>query len=176
MKKALFLSAFAFLCMLMTACKKEHVKVPTSKTDVPDELVGKWQAGNFNIKNFTGYNGTRPTNIENTLAYNIAKDGSAEQYIYFNYDDGSDLQTLTYRKGTITFDAAARTWKFCPSSGTFRKFQKGQKTEGNINSDGLYPKYAPAYKNYLFEKWGQTTYMDCTNEYSEDLTFEKTTW
>lgn len=176
MKKVFFLATIALTALLITSCKKENVKVPESKTEVPAELIGKWHAGNFNISSFSAYNGTRPANVENTLAYNISKDGSAEQYIYVDYNDGSDLQTLTYRKGTITFDEAARSWKFCPASGTWRKFQKGQKTSGNINSDGLYPKYAPAYSGYYVEKYNQSNYLGCTNEYQEDLLFIKTSW
>jgi len=176
MKKVLFLAGIVFICMLVTSCKKDTVSVPVSKTGIPDELVGKWQVGNFSMNNFTTYNGTRPANVTNTLAYNIAKDGSAEQYIYYDYNDGSDLQTCTYRKGTITFDAVAKTWKFCPASGSFRKFQNGKKTQGDITVEGLYPKYAPAYTNYYMERDNQKIYMGCTNEYNEDITFEKVTW
>ena len=176
MKKVLFLAAIAFTAVLFTSCKKDHVKVPDSKTAIPDELVGKWQMGNFNIASFSGYNGTRTANMTNTIAYNISKDGSAEQYIYVDSNDGTDLQTCTYRKGTITFDETAKTWKFCPASGTWRKFQNGKKTNGDINSDGLYPKYAPAYADYYMERYNQTTYMGCTNEYNEDLSFQKVSW
>lgn len=173
MKKALFLAGIALTCILAVSCKKEKVNVPDSKTEIPDELVGKWQIGNFNFKAYSSYNGTRVANTYNSISYNISKDGSVEQYIYIDSNDGTDLQTITYRKGTITYDATTKTWKFCPASGTWRKFQKGQKTDGNINSDGLYPKYAPAYADYYLEKLSQTTYMGCTNDYNEDLHFEK---
>jgi hypothetical protein len=176
MKKIFFLAGFAIICMLAVSCKKDTVAVPSSKTEIPDELVGKWQIGNFNIRNFNSYTGTRPANVTTTLAYSISKDGSAEQYLYYDYNDGSDLQTCTYRKGSITFDPASKTWKFCPATGSFRKFQNGKKTQGDITSEGLYPKYAPSYNNYYLEKNNQTTYMECTNEYNEDLSFEKVTW
>ncbi|MBE7172618.1 MAG: hypothetical protein INR73_18710 [Williamsia sp.] len=175
MKKVFFL-AVASISLLATSCKKEVVKVPESKIEVPDELVGKWQIGNFSISNFSSYNGTRPANVTSTIAYKISLDGTAEQYIYVDANDGSDLQTLTYRKGTIVVNPNSKTWKFCPASGTFQKFQNGKKTTGNINSDGLYPKYAPAYSSYYLEQYNQTNYLGCTNEYSEDMLFKNTNW
>ena len=177
MKKTFFLlTSVVLISALLTSCTKDTVKVPDSNTAVPDELVGKWQLGNFSIKNFYAYNGTRTANMTNTIAYNISKDGSAEQYIYYDFNDGTDLQTCTYRKGTVIIDAVSKTWKFCPASGSFRKFQNGKKTQDDINTDGLYPKYAPLYKNYHFDKYNQTIYQECMNEYNEDMTFEKVTW
>ena len=173
-----------FIALLMlsavatfTACEKDDVKeerIETPKTTVPDELVGKWSAGDFDITEFFSYNGTSQPDATEMVAYSIAKDGTAEQFIYFRFDDGK--QTLTHRKGSVTFNEATSTLQFCPAEGTVRNFTGGTKSEGKIAKEGLYPTYAPRYHNVIVEPYQQHIFMGGINDLDEEVIFLKGSW
>lgn len=181
MKKAAFyLFAFLSLFTVATSCKKDQHESPgtvdTPKTEIPDAYVGKWIAGNFNPAHFADYDGSRQADLMNTVAYNFKKDGTAEQYIYYYYDDGSEKQALTYRKGTVTFDAATTTLKFNPTQGRYRVFENGNKTEGNQSPSGLYPAYAPQLHNCTFEEQDNVQYLVCTSDQNQTIGYAKVDW
>lgn len=176
-----FLFALLATLTLSTACEKEEHETRTEtpdvpKTAVPEAYAGKWMGGYFDMSQFNSYDGTRQPNATNMVAYNVTKDGSAEQFIYYTYDDGSDKQVLTYRKGTVTFDEATATLRFCPKEGTYRLFENGTKTQHALNGDGLYPAYAPTYRNCTFEEYDQVTYLVGTNDQNERIGFAKANW
>lgn len=138
-KRSFYLFALLATFALATACKKEahEGRDETPRTTLPDAYVGKWMGGYFDMAQFNNYDGARQPDATNMVAYHFKKDGSAEQFIYYSYDDGSDKQVLTYRKGTATFDEATATLKFCPAQGTYRLFENGTKTQSAIAGDGL---------------------------------------
>lgn len=179
MKKVflMMLSIVAF-SVLFTACKKEKPenKIVTPKTEVPDEYVGKWSAGDFNVNEFHTYNGTSQPDATEMVAYIIAKDGTAEQYIYYRFTDGSNKQTLTHRKGSVTYNAATSTLQFCPAEGTIRNFEGSTKTEGKIAADGLYPNYAPKYRDCSVEPYQQHLFLIGTNDQDDMVAFLKGSW
>lgn len=182
MKKiSVYFFAFVALLMFATSCTKDNHKAgpdapDVPKTTMPDAYVGYWMAGTFDMSTFWNYDGTRQDDATSMIAYAIKKDGSAEQFIYYDYNDGSDKQSLTYRKGTVTFDAATNTLKFCPAQGSFRTFENGTKTEGAMNAQGLFPAYAPAYPNCTFDEQNNTTYLVSTDSQNETIGFAKTSW
>ncbi len=180
MKKFFFLLlSFAAFTVLFSACKKdkhEDKGIVTPKTEVPDELVGKWSAGDFNVNEFKTYNGTSQPDAKQMVAYIIAKDGTAEQYIYYRFTDGSNKQTLTHRKGSVTFNANTNTLQFFPSEGTIRNFVGANKQEGAIAADGLYPNYAPRYRNCSIEPYQQHLFLFGTNDQDELVGFLKGSW
>ena len=182
MKKVnLLLFTLMALFLFTTSCEKEEHETRTEtpetpRSSVPDSYVGKWMGGYFDMAAFNTYDGTRQPNASSMVAYNIKKDGSAEQYIYYDYEDGSDKQVLTYRKGTVTFDAGTATLKFCPSEGTYRLFENGTKTQSTLNGDGLYPAYAPKYRNCTFEEEDAVTYLVGLSDQNEMVGFAKTNW
>lgn len=160
-----------------TACEKDDVKeerLETPKTTVPDELVGKWSAGDFDITEFFGYDGTSQPDANQMVAYSIAKDGNAEQFIYYRFNDGR--QTLTYRKGSVTYNETTGTLQFCPAEGTVRNFTGGTKTEGKIAKEGLYPTYAPQYRQVVIEPYQQHIFMGAINDQDEEVIFLKGGW
>jgi hypothetical protein len=180
-KVSLYLFALLATLTVATSCEKEEHEtrddVPeTPRTTIPAEFTGKWMGGYFEMSLFQNYDGNRPENVQNMVAYNLKADGTAEQYIYYNYDDGSDKQVLTYRKGTATFDAATATIKFLPQEGTYRLFENGVKSEGPQSADGLYPNYVPQYRNCQIEEQNNTTYLLCTSSQNENIAFVKTSW
>lgn len=180
MKKVFFaMLAFVAFSVLFTACTKdkpENKKIETPKTEVPDEFVGKWSAGDFDITEFGTYNGTSQPDASEMVAYIIAKDGTAEQYIYYRFTDGSNKQTLTHRKGSVTFNTSNNTLQFCPAEGTIRNFVGSTKSEGKIATDGLYPAYAPKYRNCSVEPYQQHQFLIGTNDQDELVGFLKGTW
>ena len=170
---------FVAFSVMFTACKKdkhEKDKIVTPKTEVPDEMVGKWSAGDFNITQFFSYNGTSQPDATEMVAYSIAKDGTAEQFIYYRFTDGSNKQTLTHRKGTVTYNAGTGTLQFCPSEGTIRNFVDAAKTEGAIAKDGLYPAYAPKYRDVSVEPYQQHMFLVGINDQEELVGFLKGSW
>ena len=170
---------FVAFSVMFTACKKdkhEEDKIVTPKTEVPDEMVGKWSAGDFNITQFFSYNGTSQPDATEMVAYSIAKDGTAEQFIYYRFTDGSNKQTLTHRKGTVTYNAGTGTLQFCPSEGTIRNFVDAAKTEGAIAKDGLYPAYAPKYRDVSVEPYQQHMFLVGINDQEELVGFLKGSW
>lgn len=180
MKKAVFfLMSIMATAMLTTSCEKENEVKPapvmeTPKTEVPDAFIGKWQIGKFDMTGFWNYNGDRKSNQgTDAVAYTIAKDGSAEQFIYFDFTDGTNRQVLSYRKGTVSYDATNKSWKFNGAEGNFRAFVNGKKTQGNYESADLYPAYAPQYRSCSLETENQKIYMVCTNDRNEQLVFAK---
>ncbi len=180
--KKISLCLIIMFCILTVAgsCKKDaadDTETPgMPRTAVPDAYAGKWMGGSFNMATFDSYDGNRPTNATNMVAYNFKKDGSAEQFSYYNYDDGSDKQVLTYRKGTITFDATTKTLCFYAAEGSYRFFENDSKTQYALNSDGLYPAYAPKYRNCAFEEFDEVTYLVGTNDQNERIGFAKSDW
>ena len=116
--KKISLCLIIMFCILTVAgsCKKDaadDTETPgMPRTAVPDAYAGKWMGGSFNMATFDSYDGNRPTNATNMVAYNFKKDGSAEQFSYYNYDDGSDQQVLTYRNATVTFYPTTKTLCF----------------------------------------------------------------
>lgn len=170
---------FVAFSVMFTACKKdkhEKDKIVTPKTEVPDEMVGKWSAGDFNITQFFSYNGTSQPDATEMVAYSIAKDGTAEQFIYYRFTDGSNKQTLTHRKGSVTYNAGTGTLQFCPSEGTIRNFVDAAKTEGAIAKDGLYPAYAPKYRDVSVEPYQQHMFLVGINDQEELVGFLKGSW
>jgi hypothetical protein len=111
----------------------------------------------------------------NTIAYTLRKDGTAEQFIYL-FEEDENMQTLTWRKGTVTFEEATHTLKFNPSEGRIRIFQNGSNTQNAITASGLYPHYAPAYRNCTFEDDGDAHFLVGTNDYNETVGFAKANW
>jgi hypothetical protein len=175
MKKVSFYLFALFATLLFaTSCEKNQPEPP--KTTIPDAYAGKWMLGNFDMGSFWNYNGTRQPDATNMVAYDIKKDGSAEQFIYYIYDDGSDKQAMNYRKGTMTFDAATNTLKFCPAEGRYRIFENGNKDEDAISASGLFPKYAPQYRNCTFDEDNQVQYLVGTNDQNERIGFAKVSW
>jgi len=171
---ALLMAAAA---VTFTACEKndtKNEKIETPKTTVPDELVGKWSAGNFDITEFFSYNGTSQPDANSMVAYSIAKDGTAEQFIYFRDTDGK--QTLAHRKGSVTFNEATSTLQFCPAEGTVRNFTGSNKTEGKIAKEGLYPTYAPRYRNVVVEPYQQHIFISAINDMDQEIGFLKGNW
>lgn len=171
---ALLLAAAA---VTFTACEKDDVKegkIETPKTTVPDELVGKWSAGDFDITEFWNYDGTTQPDANEMVAYSIAKDGTAEQFIYFRFADGK--QTLTHRKGSVTFNEATSALQFCPAEGTVWNFTNNQKTEGKIAAEGLYPTYAPKYRHVSVEPYQQHVFLIALNDQNEEVGFLKGGW
>lgn len=164
---------------LLTACEKDDAKedrIETPKTEVPDELVGKWSAGDFDITEFWNYNGSSQPDATEMVAYSIAKDGSAEQFIYYRFTDGSGKQTLTYRKGSVTYNTGTGTLQFCPAEGTVRNFTGNNKTEGAIAREGLYPNYAPRYRQVSVEPYQQYLFLVGINDQNEEVSFLKGSW
>jgi hypothetical protein len=177
MKKSAFFLLSILVTGFLTSCTKDSVKPNTPKTAVPDAFVGKWEVGNFNMANFYNYDGSNAYNAANdAVAYSISGDGNAEQFIYYQYDDGSKKQVLAYRKGTVTFDEQSKTLKFCPREGNYRTFLNGKKTQDTYDAEGLYPKYAPQYRNCYFDKQNQVTYLIGTSDRNENLAFRKLSW
>lgn len=178
-KVSLYLLTVLALFTVATSCKKDQHEsrvVDTPKTEIPDQYVGKWIAGNFNPAHYSDYDGSRQDDLQNTVAYTFQKDGTAEQFIYYYYDDGSDKQVLTLRKGTVTFDATTTTLKFNPTQGRYRIFQNGTATENDVVASGLYPAYAPAYRNCTFEEQDNVKYLVGTNDQNETVGFAKANW
>lgn len=176
-----FLIALLATLTLATSCTKDKHEdrndpPDTPKTTLPDAFVGKWMIGNFDMSQFVSYTGERQPDATDMVAYTIKKDGSAEQFIYYNYDDGSDKQVLTYRKGTMTFDEATATLKFCPSEGRYRLFENGAKTDDAMDASGLYPSYAPRYRNCSIETQDNVQYLVGTSDQDQTLGFAKTAW
>ncbi len=160
-----------------TACEKDDPakdKIETPKTTVPDELVGKWSAGDFDITEFLSYNGTSQPDATEMVAYSIAKDGTAEQFIYYRFEDGK--QTLTHRKGSVTFNETTHALQFCPAEGTIRNFEGSTKTEGAIAKEGLYPTYAPKYRHITVEPYQQHIFMSAINDQNQEVGFLKGSW
>ena len=179
-KVSYYLFALLATITLATSCKKDNhetrnTSTDTPKTEIPDAYVGKWIAGNFNPAHFSDYDGTRQDDMANTIAYNLKKDGTAEQFIYI-YEENTNKQTLTYRKGTITFDQATSTLKFNPTEGRYRIFENGTKTEDAMTASGLFPAYAPQYRNCKIEQDNNATYLVATNDYNETVGFAKANW
>jgi hypothetical protein len=177
MKKTVFFLFSLITISFLTSCKKDDAKPETPKTQVPDAFVGKWEVGNFNMSNFFTYDGSSPYIAGNdAVAYSISKDGNAEQFIYYQFDDGSKKQVLAHRKGTVTYDENTKTLKFCPKEGSFRTFINRNKTEDTYGNEDLYPKYAPQYRNCYFETDNQRTYLIGTSDRNETLAFRKVNW
>lgn len=179
--KKVFLAMLAFVAfsVLFTSCKKdkhEDDKIVTPKTSVPDELVGKWSAGDFDITEFFSYNGSSQPDATEMVAYSIAKDGTAEQFIYFRFNDGSNKQTLTHRKGSVTYNEATSTLQFCAAEGTVRNFVNTAKSEASIAKEGLYPTYAPKYRQVSVEPYQQHLFLIGTNDQDELIGFLKGSW
>jgi len=178
-KVSLYFFAILALLTVATSCKKDQHEssdnVDTPKTEIPDDYIGKWIIGNVNPAHFTDYDGTRENDMLNTIAYTLKKDGTAEQFIYI-YEENANKQTLTYRKGTITFDQATSTLKFNPTEGRYRIFENGTKTEDAMTASGLYPAYAPQYRNCKLEQDNNATYLVATNDYNETVGFAKANW
>ena len=178
-KVSLYLFAALALFTVATSCKKDQHEsdgsIETPKTEIPDDYVGKWIIGNVNPAHFADYDGSREADMTNTIAYTLKKDGTAEQFIYI-YEENSDKQTLTLRKGTVTFEEATATLKFNPSEGRFRIFQNGEKTESTITKSGLYPAYAPQYRNCTFDQQDNVTYLVGKNDQNETVGFAKADW
>ncbi|MGV3656931.1 MAG: hypothetical protein ACO1NX_03220 [Chitinophagaceae bacterium] len=167
----------AAITTLFAACEKDDVKgdrLETPKTTVPDELVGKWSAGDFDITEFFNYNGSSQPDATQMIAYSIAKDGTAEQFIYYRFDNGK--QTLTHRKGSVTFNETTHALQFCPAEGTVRNFEGSTKTEGPIAKEGLYPAYAPKYRHVTVEPYQQHIFMSAINDQNEEVGFLKGNW
>lgn len=178
-KVVLTLLSIASLSLFFTACEKdkpEGNKITTPKTEVPDELVGKWSAGDFDITEFWNYNGSSQPDANEMVAYSIAKDGSAEQFIYYRFTDGSNKQTLTHRKGSVTYNAGTSTLQFCPAEGTVWNIVNNNKTEGKMAADGLYPTYAPKYRQVSVEPYQQHLFLIGINDQNEEVGFLKGGW
>jgi hypothetical protein len=177
-KVSFYLFAVLAVFTLATSCKKdkpEPNEPDVPKTEIPDQFVGKWIIGNVNPAHFADYNGTREDDMANTIAYTLNKNGTAEQFIYI-YEADSDKQTLTQRKGTLTYDEATKTLKFNPTEGRYRIFENGNKTEDSMDDSGLYPAYAPSYHNCSIEEDNNVKFLVGVNDYNETVGFAKATW
>jgi hypothetical protein len=175
-KVSLYLFTVLALFTVATSCKKDKHETPiTPKTEIPDSYVGKWIIGNVNPAHFADFDGSRDADMVNTIAYELRKDGTAVQFIYI-YEEDAVKQTLTQRKGTVSFDAATNTLKFNPTEGRYRIFQNGNKTEDAINASGLYPNYAPQYRNSSIQQQDDVTYLVGTNDQNETVGFAKVNW
>ncbi len=182
MKKLVFFILGLVTIAAFTSCKKDSVKKEdkpdTPQSVIPDVLVGKWMVGEFNMKNFSSYNGTPDARMSDVaIAYSFTKDGKAEQFIYYKFDDGSGRQVLAYRKGTVTYDENKNILRFFSTQGNYRLFENGKKKQADYTAEYLYPGYAPQYYSiYLEQDSNKTIYLFCQNDDDEDLAFKKVNW
>ena len=176
-KVSLYLFALLAIVTFGTSCEKEDPIAPEPpQNTLADAFVGKWIDGNVNPAQFSTYDGVRQDDMENTMAYHFQKDGTAEQYIYY-FEESENKQILTYRKGTVTFDAATKTLNFNPKEGWYRLFENETKVEEeDLSAEGLYPKYAPKYRDCTIEEYNGGTFLVGINNNNENVDFAKFNW
>ncbi len=172
MKKLFFSLAFcATIFTAVTACSKKGAtgggdeggggNTPRSK--VPAELVGGyWQTGSFSMTQFSNYDGSYAGQaFEIATGYKFLNDkGDAEQYFYYtNTSYYCRDQILGYRKGTVKFDPATKSFEFFANSGNYRRYNScgsshtpGYGEKKPYGEDDLYPKYKDTYDNYSIVK------------------------
>jgi len=197
--KRLFLSlsiCLSLLTLSLSACSKKdstgndgndggggHSETPRSK--VPAELVGGyWQAGSFSMSQYSDYDGSYAGQaFEISTGYKFLNaDGDAEQYFYYTSTSYYCRdQILGYRKGTVEFDPAAKTFKFYAKSGNYRRYDAcgssqspgyGQKKE--YGADDLYPKYKAEHNNYSIVKENGKTIWRITFDDNSTLDYTRT--
>lgn len=197
--KRSFLSFFVLIAFVSctSACSKkdsagnpvgggssDHGRNPRSK--VPAELAGGYfQAGSFSMSQYSNYDGSYAGQAyEIATGYKFINDkGDAEEYFYYtNTGYYCRYQVLGYRKGTVVFDEANKTFKFYAVSGNYRRYDDcgsgspaadyGQKKE--YGADDIYPKYKVEYKNYSIVKENGKTIWRIAYDDGSALEFERT--
>jgi len=117
-------------CLLFTACSKnkdgdEVLIHDTPRTDVPDELVGKWLNGTFSMSNWWSYDGKQygGNPYSSSRAFNFSANGDAEFFQIIKTFNGScSEEAFTYFKGTVEFNEAGGYFTMHPQRGNFRGF------------------------------------------------------
>lgn len=197
MKRSIFslLVLLALVSCTSSACsKKDSAGNPgggggygnNPRSKIPAELAGGYfQAGSFSMSHFTNYDGSYAGQAyEIATGYKFINDkGDAEEYFYYtNTSYYCRYQVLGYRKGTVVFDEANKTFKFYAASGYYRRYDNcgsstpspdyGQRKE--YGNDDLYPKYKVEYKNYSIIKQNGKTIWKISYDDGSALEFEKT--
>ncbi|TDH26417.1 hypothetical protein EXU57_09980 [Segetibacter sp. 3557_3] len=129
MKSNLVFTAF-LVVVLLTACEKtdgaEDVLIPnTPKSEVPNELTGKWQNGTFAMSNWWSYDGKQYLGNPYTrsTAFSFQKNGDMEFFQVIKTFTGTcSTEGFTTYKGTVKFDHANQSFTMYPQSGNFRGF------------------------------------------------------
>jgi hypothetical protein len=100
---------------------------PNPKTAVPTELAKKWMYGGFSMGEFWDYNGSYTGNaFEAGLAFDFKPDGRCEFYLVTaGTSFGCRTEAFVYKKGTVEFNEAEKSFTFTPTEGRVRGFYKG---------------------------------------------------
>jgi len=118
-------------CLMLNACSKNkdkngEVLIPdTPRTEVPDELAGKWLNGTFSMSNWWSYNGTKYEGnpYSSSRAISFSKNGDVEFFQVLKSFNGScSSEAFTYFKGTVAFDEEDGSFTIHPQKGNFRGY------------------------------------------------------
>jgi hypothetical protein len=127
--KSIFLLSFCMAAVIAVACSKkgnDDVVVPnTPRSEVPDELTGKWLNGTFSMSNWWSYDGKNYLGnpYSRSTAFTFLKNGDAEFFQVIKTFNGScATEGFTYFKGTVKLDAVNHSLTFYPQKGNYRGF------------------------------------------------------
>jgi hypothetical protein len=118
-------------CLFFTACSKDKNKEgeilirDAPRTEVPDELVGKWLNGTFSMSNWWSYDGKQYEGnpYSSSRAINFSKNGDVEFFQVIKTFNGScATEAFTYFKGTVEFNDAEGWFTIHPQKGNFRGY------------------------------------------------------
>lgn len=125
--KLIFLFAVCLTVLSATGCSKDNddniIISDTPRSEVPDELVGKWLNGTFSMSNWYTYDGQYAGNpYSSSRAFSFEKNGNAEFFqVIKTYNGACSTDAFTNYKGTVKFNNDG-SFTFYPQQGTYRGF------------------------------------------------------
>lgn len=164
MKRTLLMLAVAG-AIFFTSCKKSSDSPgngggDTPRSEVPDEMVGKWLNGNFSMTDWYDYTGSWTGNAyERSTAFDLKKNGDASFFLIVQtYDGYCRTQGMTDLQGTVKFDEANHSFTLYPQQGRYRGFYSCQSDRNFDRAAGADELKAATYY-YSFETIGGVKYM-----------------
>jgi hypothetical protein len=128
--KSIFMFSLCIATLITVACSKSKgdndILIPdTPRSEVPDELTGKWLNGTFSMSNWWSYDGKNYVGnpYSRSTAFTFLKNGEAEFFQVIKTFNGTcATEGFSYFKGTVKFNTADHSLTFYPQKGNFRGF------------------------------------------------------
>lgn len=121
---ALIQPLLLLLVISLSSCSKSKDDDLGPGGYVPADMAGQWLHGTFAMANYWGYDGSYQGNpSELSVAFDFKASGHFEMFlIVMNNDYGCRTEALTFLKGKVDFDEAAKTFTITPLEGNYRGY------------------------------------------------------
>ena len=149
---ALIQPLLILLLISVTSCSKEKDGDLGPGGYVPADMAGQWLHGTFAMANYWGYDGSYQGNpSELSVAFDFKANGHFEMYLIVMANDyGCRTEGLTYLKGKVDFDEAAKTFTLTPVDGNYRGYYSCASNR-NFNRKATADELQQQKKTYSYE-------------------------